>query len=53
MGRCPETFDNKKLEDSRLLTLTNLQGATVSIFKKAELKGLTANSDAYFFIGRG
>ena len=41
----PRDFDNKTLEDSQLYGSIP-QGATISIFHKAELKGLTANPDS-------
>lgn len=41
----PRDFDNKTLSDEQLYGDIP-QGATISIFKKAELKGLTANPDA-------
>ena len=41
----PRDFDNKNLADSQLYGDIP-QGATLSIFKKAELKGLTANPDS-------
>ena len=41
----PRDFDNQTLEDSQLYGSIP-QGATISIFHKAELKGLTANPDS-------
>jgi len=41
----PRDFDNKNLDDSQIYGDIP-QSATISIFRKAELKGLTANPDA-------
>jgi len=41
----PRDFDNKTLSDEQLYGEIP-QGATLSIFKKAELKGVTSNPDA-------